>query len=260
MTEHGSKIPVVFLHGFTGKSDDWFTVINEIDDACDPVTINLVGHGTKEPPDDMSEYTIDAQVARIASIADRVALEKFVLAGYSMGGRIALSFAAEYPDRLDGLILESSTPGIEDARDRRERIESDEELAQYLESNSLETFIDRWINLPLFASQSRLPREVKERSRAQKLDNSKTALMNTLRAAGTGRMQPLWDTLPQFHMPVLLITGGIDEKFTGINQRMAQLLPICKHEIIGDAGHNVHLEEPEEYGAVVREYLNRMIA
>ena len=256
MTEHQEKIPVVFLHGFTGSGDDWLPVMKELDNMCDPVTINLVGHGTDDPPPDRAAYTIDEQVKRILSIADRVSLERFVLAGYSLGGRIALNFAVNYPERLYGLILESATAGIEDDAKRKQRIESDEGLAQFIESSDIEAFVDRWMNLPLFASQSRLSPEIREEIKAQKVKNSKIALVNTLRAAGTGQMEPLWHRLSGLAIPVLLITGSIDEKFTDSSRRMAKLLPDCKHEIIEDTGHNVHLENPDRYCKVVKEFIS----
>ncbi len=256
MTENLEKIPVVFLHGFTGSGDDWMSVIKDLDDVCDPITINLVGHGTDDPPQDTSYYTIEEQVKRIRSIADRVSLDKFVLAGYSMGGRIALHFAVNHPDRLYGLILESTTAGIEDDDERKQRVASDEELAQFIESNDITAFTDRWMNLPLFASQSRLPGGIREEIRAKKLKNSGTALANTLRAAGTGQMQPVWKHLPELTFPVLLITGSIDEKFTGINKRMASKLPDCSHKIIEDTGHNVHLEQPDLYCRIVKEFVS----
>jgi len=256
MTDQREKIPVVFLHGFTGSGDDWMPVMKELENVCDPVTINLVGHGTDDPPPDKVAYTIDEQVKRILSIADRVSLERFVLAGYSMGGRIALNFAVNYPERLYGLILESATAGIEDAAKRKQRIESDEELAQFIESSDIKAFVERWMNLPLFASQSRLSPEIREEIKAQKVKNSKIALVNTLRAAGTGQMKPLWHRLSGLAMPVLLITGSIDEKFTDSSRRMAKLLPDCKHEIIEDTGHNVHLENLDRYCKAVKEFIS----
>jgi 2-succinyl-6-hydroxy-2,4-cyclohexadiene-1-carboxylate synthase len=258
MTAHQNKIPVILLHGFTGSGDDWLTVIKKIDGVCDPIAINLVGHGPAEPPEDISAYTIDSQVERILSIADGMSLEKFVLSGYSMGGRIALSFAAGYPDRIYGLILESSTAGIESGNERQRRIEGDEKLARFIESNGIETFIDRWMNSPMFASQRRLPGELWEEIKFKKVKNSKIALTNTLRSAGTGHMRPLWHRLHHFDFPVLLITGSIDEKFTGINRRMAQRFSNCRHEIIDDSGHNVHLEKPDEYCNVVKIFLDSL--
>lgn len=255
MTAQRKKIPVIFLHGFTGSSEDWFPILENIDDVCTPLTIDLVGHGTSNHPRELSTYTIDAQIARIKSYLDKLSIDKFMLAGYSMGGRIALRWATSYPEQLCGLILESAVAGIEDETERQRRIESDEELARFIESNDIETFIDRWMNLPLFASQSRLPDEIRNELRTRKLKNSKHGLANTLRAAGAGQMQPLWEHVPNLSIPVLLITGSIDEKFTDINIRMAGIIPDCKHVIIDDAGHNVHLEKPKQYYQIVKEFI-----
>jgi 2-succinyl-6-hydroxy-2,4-cyclohexadiene-1-carboxylate synthase len=255
MKNQTSKIPVIFLHGFTGSSDDWLPLVEELETVCEPISINLVGHGISEPPQDISEYTIDAQVDRILKIVTDGFIEKFVLVGYSMGGRIALSFAYRYPHRLTGLILESATAGIEDEVDRKMRIESDEELARFIESNEIEVFVERWMNLPLFNSQNRMPAEELTRLKTRKLRNSRMALANSLRVAGTGHMTPLWKELPNLSVPVVLITGSLDNKFTQINGKIATLIPECKHIIVDDAGHAVHFERPEVYYKIIKDFI-----
>ena len=76
--------------------------------------------------------------------------EKIILAGYSMGGRAALSFAVKHPEMLKGLILESASAGIKEKSLRSERVNSDEQLARYIEAHSLEEFVDFWMNIDLF--------------------------------------------------------------------------------------------------------------
>ena len=250
-----SKIPVVFLHGFTGSIDDWSDLIKELEDLYEPISINLAGHGTSAHTADISEYTIDAEIDRLLRLVNSHMIEKFVLAGYSMGGRIALSFACRYPDRLRGLILESTTAGIKDEDERRLRIKSDEELARFIESSDIEVFVDRWMSLPLFASQNKMPPGKLMELRARKLRNSRTALANSLRAAGTGRMEPLWEQISNLSMPVVLITGLLDTKFTEINKKMASLIPDCKHIVSDDAGHTVHFEKPDMYHQVVKDFI-----
>ena len=73
-----------------------------------------------------------------------------------MGGRVALQFALGAPDRLWALVLESASPGIDDADEREDRVRSDDALADEIEQNGIEAFVDRWQAIPLFASQSRL--------------------------------------------------------------------------------------------------------
>jgi len=58
-------------------------------------------------------------------------------------------------------------------------------------------------------------------------------------------------------IPVLLITGGLDEKFTRINQNLKKVMRSSKHKIISTAGHNTHLEEPKKFVEAVNGFLSR---
>ncbi|MCL4217654.1 MAG: hypothetical protein KJ052_11720 [Candidatus Hydrogenedentes bacterium] len=56
-------------------------------------------------------------------------------------------------------------------------------------------------------------------------------------------------------MPVLLVTGEQDQKYREINSAMAERMPACETVIVPDAGHNVHLEKPAAYTALLRQFL-----
>ena len=81
-------------------------------------------------------------------------------------------------------------------------------------------------------------------------------MASSLRLAGTGAQQSLWPTLPSLPMPVLLVAGQLDAKFTAIAERMAALIPDAVVEIIAGAGHVVHLERPTEFLEVLRRWLD----
>ncbi|GIW50403.1 MAG: hypothetical protein KatS3mg080_1014 [Anoxybacillus sp.] len=77
-----------------------------------------------------------------------------------MGGRrLALTFAVLYPQYVQTLILESSSPGLKTEEERMKRREEDERLAQFIEQHGVASFVDRWENIPLFSSLQRLPEE-----------------------------------------------------------------------------------------------------
>src|SRR5919108_976871 len=99
---------VVLLHGFAGTRDAWDLVADRLDpERYRPLALDLRGHGeaaAKRP------ITFAACVADVAAAAP----ERFVLCGYSMGGRIALHVALAHPDRVSRLVLVASTAGIED--------------------------------------------------------------------------------------------------------------------------------------------------
>jgi pimeloyl-ACP methyl ester carboxylesterase len=69
----------------------------------------------------------------------------------------------------------------------------------------------------------------------------------------------LYARLPTLHIPVLLIAGVLDTKFTAIARHMAQALPQSQLRIVPGAGHTVHLERPEEFVSLVGNYSLSMI-
>ncbi len=172
-----------------------------------------------------------------------------ILLGYSLGGRIALYTA--FSGYFRALILESASPGLQDPAEREQRRLSDEALAASIERDGIPTFIERWENLPLFASQKSLPLERRKELHKQRLQNSVTGLAQSLRGVGTGAQPSLHTRLPTLHIPVLLIAGELDTKFTTIARHMAQSLPQAQLHIIPAAGHTVHLERPQAFTSLV---------
>lgn len=174
--------------------------------------------------------------------------QNIILIGYSMGGRLALSYAKNYSNLLKGLILESASPGIENFNERIARIESDNKLIEMIESQTVEEFIDYWMNQELFQTQKKLPAIKLEEIRKIKIENNnKTGLINSLLGFGTGQMNSLWNDLKKIQCRTLLITGELDEKYTIINRRMNELIDTSAHSIVKNAGHNVHLENPNDF-------------
>jgi pimeloyl-ACP methyl ester carboxylesterase len=91
---------------------------------------------------------------------------------------------------------------------------------------------------------------VEERSR-----NTPAGLASSLRLAGTGTQEPLWDRLPGLGMPVLVVTGAADEKFTGLGHRMARAIGTNASAVaVPEAGHAPHLERPSEVARLVRRF------
>jgi 2-succinyl-6-hydroxy-2,4-cyclohexadiene-1-carboxylate synthase len=200
---------------------------------------------------------MECVIADLAAVFDQCRLDAAHLLGYSMGGRVALHFAAAYPERVRSLVLESASPGLADPAERRARIDSDEALAQRLEREGLAAFVDDWARLPLFASQERLPESIRADLRAQRMQNNVHGLANTLRGLGTGVQSPLWDRLADVKTPTLLVVGALDAKFVAINRAMAKTMPRAHLAIVPDAGHTVHLEQPVIFDRLVQNHLTK---
>ncbi len=172
----------------------------------------------------------------------------FALAGYSMGGRIALHVALAAPERVQRLVLIGASPGLADPAERAARRRADEELAADIERARIEEFARRWAQTPVLAG---LPPDVAAAVHADRLRCTPEGLAAALRGLGTGALPSLWDRLGELRAPVTLIVGERDEQFQAIAAEMAARLSDARVEVVAAAGHAVHLEAPGVVAALI---------
>jgi 2-succinyl-6-hydroxy-2,4-cyclohexadiene-1-carboxylate synthase len=255
-------VPVlVLLHGFSGSAAGWGTLL---EDLATPgrriIALDMLGHGQSDAPDDPKRYSMEHCQADIIGVLQTLGIKQgeAILLGYSMGGRIALY--CSFSRYFRALILESASAGIANPVERGKRRVSDRALANYIEREGIEAFVNHWEDLPLFASQHNLPTERWDAQRAQRLNNRAHGLANSLRGVGIGVQPVLERNLSRLTIPVLLITGKLDTKFCTIGQYMAQQLPPqeTQLQIVPDAGHAVHLEQPEHFVTLVHDFCTKI--
>ncbi|MDX8367409.1 2-succinyl-6-hydroxy-2,4-cyclohexadiene-1-carboxylate synthase [Cytobacillus sp. IB215665] len=251
----GEGPPLILLHGFTGSTKSWQPFIRKWGAKSTLYLIDIIGHGDTASPLDSNRYNMESIVLDLVQLLNNFHITKANILGYSMGGRIALSLAMLYPERVDKLILESSSPGLATEQERLLRKQSDEHLAEAIEQYGMEWFVDKWTNLPLFHNMKQLPVQTQELIRQQRLENNPIGLANSLRGFGTGVQPSWWDKLSSFPHQTLLITGMDDTKFHNIAKKMVKLLPYVKWEKINHAGHTIHVEQPRIFGKIVYEFL-----
>jgi 2-succinyl-6-hydroxy-2,4-cyclohexadiene-1-carboxylate synthase len=248
---------ILFLHGFTGSAYDWQEIKQKISPVFNTIALDLIGHGKSSSPADIKFYKSDEIVNQLLFITDYLKIEKAILCGYSMGGRAALSFATTHPEKISALILESTSAGIENEEEKKTRIIGDEQLADFIEYHSIEEFVDKWMEMELFSSLKKLPTNKLLDLKMAKLQNSKIGLANSLRGFGTGLMPYLGNEIKKMNFPVLLITGGLDSKFTKLNKVLFKQFPNAEHKIAESVGHNFHFEKPEDFIAIVNQFIKQ---
>ena len=226
---------VVLAHGFTQTARSWAIfehLLRERLPGVETTAVDMPGHGDAPPPPDADLWGSAQRLVDAGGPATYL--------GYSMGGRVALHAALAAPTRVRGLVLIGATAGIDDENERRERRAADERLADHIEDVGVGAFLDEWLANALFAGLTEATA-----MRTDRLRNTSAGLAASLRSTGAGTQTPLWDRLGEIQVPVLILAGEHDAKFTAIGERMAAALNDSTFDVITDAGHSVHLEQPE---------------
>lgn len=247
---------LVVLHGFTGTAQGWSDLAEQLTDVH-VIAIDMMGHGQSEVPTDTKDYEMAIQIEVIREVLKLLHIQQFFLLGYSMGGRIALSYAVKYPQQIKKLLLESASPGLKDESSRQERITADNALADFIEHEGIEAFVKRWENIPLFATQKILPAEVQEKIRAERLSQQPSGLANSLRGIGTGRMPSVWAQLATLPMPVHILVGELDLKFINIANEMKMYIQNVEITEFLGCGHTIHVENLWQFATIVKESISK---
>ncbi|HEX6573438.1 MAG TPA: 2-succinyl-6-hydroxy-2,4-cyclohexadiene-1-carboxylate synthase [Gemmatimonadaceae bacterium] len=257
-SDRGSGSPLILVHGFTGSGKIWEPIQSELSQSCRVLSIDLPGHGKSSVPEDPARYALDRFADDLVCVLDAGAIDRAVLIGYSLGGRAAMRFALRHADRLSGLVLESASPGIDSPAERAERLRADHELADFIEREGIEAFVNRWESLPLWETQRSLSHEQVGRLRSQRLSGNAVGLANSLRGAGAATDDPVLPRLHEIDAPVLLIAGELDRKYAALAAAMHRVMKQSRLRIIEGAGHAVHLEKPDEFVAAVSDFVKEL--
>lgn len=250
---------ILTLHGFTGVGSD-FAPLAELCTGSWHYP-NLPGHGPNPSLDCSPEATVRFVEAERTNFNVQHSTPKILL-GYSMGARAALHHVIENPDHWDALILISPNPGIENEDERAERRAVDEKLAQRIENEGTDAFIEFWQNTPMIRSQKNIRPGWREVMQANRKLHTPEGLATSLRQFGQGNCPNLWPELSKLKLPILLVTGSEDLKYTAIAERMANELSTfhaqpTTHAIIDGVSHMPHLEDPAKTVEFVEEFIRR---
>lgn len=253
----GEGEPTLILHGFTGSAASMDHVARGLAARRLTIRLDLVGHGGSSAPHDLAHYSMESCVAQVAAALDALGHPSVDVIGYSMGGRVALALAVAQPERVRSLLLVGAGAGLEDPSERAARCASDEALANRIERDGLERFVDDWMAIPLLASQRRLGAARLARARAERLAQRPNGLANSLRGMGAGAQPPLHTALPALRIPICFAAGARDTKFAALARHLAERCPSACTALVPDAGHACHLEQPQAFLHIANAFLER---
>ncbi len=244
------------LHGFTGSAATMAPFIDALPPDLSVVAPDIVGHGDSDAPDRLEPYTMASVVDQVLSLVADHEPTTVHLAGYSMGGRIALSMAARAPWFFASVTSISATAGLADPRERAARHDLDYERAAEVERLGPRDFVTNWLALDLFAplraamGSERLAAEITARSQS-----SAVGWANSLRGTGTGSMPPVWDRLSALRAPLLALAGGLDGRYVRLADELASVPPDGQAIELAGLGHALPMEDPGATAAAVGDFL-----
>lgn len=270
MTIHGHELSyvdsgkgpaVLFIHGILGSYGNWAHLIDRMDDDMRVIVPDLFGHGASAKP--LGDYSLGAHAATMRDLLDRLGIERATIVGHSLGGGIAMEFRYLFPERVERLVLVASG-GL------------GREVSRILRSATLPGA--EWV-LPVIASDwmrgkieaagraaSRVGwkpgKELAEMWRGfTSLGDreSRRAFLATTRAVVDPGGQTinahdyLLDAPP---IPTLVVWGSRDHMIPAWHAITAQQsIPGCRLELFQGAGHFPHLDQPERFADLLREFV-----
>ncbi|WP_342528786.1 2-succinyl-6-hydroxy-2,4-cyclohexadiene-1-carboxylate synthase [Chryseomicrobium sp. FSL W7-1435] len=244
---------LIFLHGFTGSENSFQQVAENLSEDFHVIAPLLPGHGRADYK--IPSYFMEDQVNWLRALIESMGLQEAAIAGYSMGGRLALGYAMRYP--VESLIVVSSSPGIEDEAERLLRAQADRKLADDIRTRGLDWFVSYWESIPLFKSQQALPDSVKQTVRNERLQHDAHHLAQSLEQFSTGNMPSYWSRLNSYTNPVTLIVGELDTKFVSIGQKMKMRLENVELIEVPAVGHAIQVENPKMFATIIEDVLLR---
>jgi 2-succinyl-6-hydroxy-2,4-cyclohexadiene-1-carboxylate synthase len=241
--------PLLLLHGFLGAPSAWDAVLAALPDHGPAWCPWLPGHGPAPAQPASWDPAVQALVDALPPGA--------VLAGYSMGARLALAAALRTGDGVRGALLVGGHVGLADERSRAERAAQDAVRAAALRSGALADFVAAWEAQPLFATQTALPAALQAQQRAMRLAHDAPALAWSFEVAGLACMPDLRPQLAAARRPLCFLTGALDRRFTALADSLVRP-PWITHHTVAGAGHNLLLEAPAAVAASLAELMMRM--
>jgi esterase len=248
--------PLLFLHGGALTAHTWDLCCLALRDEFHCIALDQRGHGDSDWAPD-ADYSIGAQREDVKGFVDRLGLDRFVLAGMSMGAINALAFAIRYPGRLSHLVLIDAGPEVRRPGSRRIR----DFVNGSAKQETIEEIIERALAFnprrdPLILRRSLMHnlRRQSDGTWSWKYDRKRFQQMD--REAHVAERRGLADGLAKVTCPTLVVRGAESDVFHDEDaERLVRRLPDGRWVKIPHAGHTVQGDNPKDLAAALRDFL-----
>jgi 3-oxoadipate enol-lactonase len=248
-TDHGSGIPLVFVHGYPLSRRMWDPQVEALSDIARVIVPDLRGHGESEAIP--GPYSMELFADDLAALLDKLHIqEKIVLCGLSMGGYVAFAFFRKYAPHLAGLVLTATRAADDSPQARAGR----DQAAETARQNGIVPIAEGMITRLLATGRAQSDPQLAEQARSIMHTISLEGMLGDL--AGLKSRPDSRPLLGKICLPVLVVHGSEDQIVPLEEAKaMASSIPESRLEVILSAGHLLNMEQPELFNACLREYL-----
>ena len=250
------KPTMVLIHGLRGHAHAWDDFSAAVCQNYHVLALDQRGRGDSDWAKD-GDYTTDAYIADLAGFCEELKLDPFILVGHSMGGRNAMTFAAQYPDRIQKLVVVDMGPTLNPEGGKRI---SDEMKAVPEEFDSLDSVVEYMAKGNRFASDRVMRRRLLYATR--ELSGGKIGWRYDLairEARRQGTVPPsadLWPVIVNITSPTLIVRGAESDILPRETvDRMVKEMPDARMVEVSKAGHMVFEDNPDEFLTAVQKFI-----
>lgn len=249
LKDYGGKgLPLLLTHGMAAHSHWWDEVVPHLA-GFHAVALDFRGHGESEWAAD-GRYTSEVWTADIEAAREALGWDRFVLAGHSMGARIALDYAEKAPERLRGLVGVDFLPDFYDSGTRKHEKTRTRPQPVY---DSPEPMAERYRLQPPGTLLTRDQLSALGRKSLKRAEAGWTWKFDW--RAFTFPYGPVWEQLPRIPVESLLVRGELSTIVSDADlARMAAAMPRARAASVPGAHHHVPLDKPAQLAAVILEF------
>lgn len=243
--ERGSGPAVVLIHGFGGHTYSYRHLIPELAKGHRVVAVDLKGSGYSGRPR-TGDYSLGEQARLVLRLMDTLGVDRASVVGHSLGGEVAMRIAANWPDRVERLVLAASVSG-----DRIPTLPVTPLIRPFL------WFFSRlfgcWLFRRMYYDKRKATKEVLENYRRPlRIKGTNNAVYQTLR---DGRREKPVESSKIIH-PVLILWPSHERILPRRTlNRLRKRFPRAEVVTIDRAGHLLLEEQPEATNAAIHRFL-----
>ncbi|SEH88637.1 esterase [Rheinheimera pacifica] len=245
--QDSSKEPVVLIHGLFGSYENLGVIERSLSEQYQVINVDVRNHGRSGHSADMN-YQLMAE--DLAQTLDSLNIQKAVILGHSMGGKLAMTYAVTYPERVSKLILADIAPvgypprhnsiftGLNsvDLSQIENRADADKQLAQHVKESGVRQF--------LLKSLIKEDDKFQWRFNLSALYDNYAELVSNPIDSGS------------YNGPVLFIKGGDSDYILPEHKAtITKVFPAAQAKIIQGTGHWLHAEKPAAFTKLVKDFL-----